>query len=364
MRHYKKVLAVSLAASMVLGSSVMAFAADQEASASGSGDLEYIAKSDVFDVVFPTVAENATTFDYILDPSGLIEDTDGEKYVGKAFDDDKTVYFLRSAKVDGTVNGTPGTANVDYTDKSDEITVVNKSTQDINLVVNAKVETVDGITMKSDATSFGTTDPELYLAVSGKGSDDATANATALTTSGVEIKPTIAADAAAYEVKWNSAENQYEKQLTDAAKAADYAGFKSYTFQLTGACNNVAGWTALKDKAPKVDLVWSVKDFTVTGPQITMTQQGLVTVTGLTADKNFESVTILVGDKEWGMNDAPATWNTDSWSSENGGSFAIQMSDTWIDFINNNGGKAKAIINYTGGQAESAEITFSADAGN
>lgn len=360
MRHYKKALAVSLAASMVLGSSVMAFAADKEASASGSGDLEYIAKSDVFDVVFPTVAEDATTFDYILDPDGLIAATKGDKYTGKAFDDGKTMYFLRSTQVDGTVGGSAGKA--DYTDSSDEIKVVNKSTQGVNLVVEAKVEAVDGITMKAD-TTFGTTEPELYLAIKGTDGTNA-AETTPITAAGVEIKKTIAEDAAAYEVKWNSTDKQYEKQLTTAAQAADYAGFKTYTFQLTGACNQVAGWSALKDKAPKVDLVWSVKDFTVTGPQITLTQQGLVTVTGLTADQNFESVTILVGDKEWGMNDAPATWNTDSWSSENGGSFTVQMSDTWIDFINNNGGKAKAILSYTDGQAESAEITFSADTGN
>lgn len=354
MRHYKKVLAVSLAASMALGSSVVALAEDKEAGASGSGNLEYVAKSDVFDVVFPTIAEDATTFDYILDPDGLIAKTKGDRYTGKAFDDGKTMYFLRSAQVDGTVNGSAGKA--DYTDSSDEIKVVNKSTQSVDLVVSAKVEAVDGITMKAD-TTFGTTDPELYLAIKGTDGTNAAEN-TAITTTGVEIKKAIPEDTSAYEVKWNSTDNQYEKQLTDTAKANGYTGFKTYTFQLTGACNQVAGWAALKDKAPKVDLVWSVKDFTVKGPQITLTQQGLVTVTGLTADQNFKTVTILVGDKEWGMNDAPATWNIDSWSAEDGGNFTVQMSDTWIDFINSNGGKAKAILTYTNGQAESAEITF------
>ena len=258
MKQYKKILAISLAGAMILGNSAMTFAADQEASAGGSGNLEYIAKKDVFDLVFPTIQEDATTFDYILDPDGLIASTKGEKYSGKAFEDGKTVYFLRSSQVDATVGGTAGKA--DYTDSSDEIKVVNKSTQDIELVVNAKVEAVDGITMKAD-TTFGATDPELYLAVKGTDGTNA-AETTPITTTGVEIKKTIAVDPNAYEVKWNSTDKQYEKKLKDDTKVDTYTGFKTYTFQLTGACNQVAGWAALKDKAPKVDLVWSVKDFT------------------------------------------------------------------------------------------------------
>lgn len=331
MRHYKKVLAVSLAASMVLGSSVVALAEDKEAGASGSGELEYIAKSDVFDVVFPTVAEDATTFDYILDPDGLIAATKGDKYTGKAFDDGKTMYFLRSEQVDGTVGGSTGKA--DYTDSSDEIKVVNKSTKGVELVVNAKVEAVDGITMKAD-TTFGTTDPELYLAIKGTYGTNA-AETTAITAAGVEVKKTIAEDTAAYEVKWNSTDKQYEKQLTTAAQAADYAGFKTYTFQLTGACNQVAGWSALKDKAPKVDLVWSVKDFTVTGPQVTLSADGLITITGLTEEANVKNgaTDILVGYAD--ESDGNTTlypvaangvaWITDGWDTTTGGVLKVQL---------------------------------------
>ena len=59
MRNYKKILAAGLAVSMVMGSSVVAFAA--EGSGSGSGSLDVVEKSDVFDVVLPT--DSGTTFD-------------------------------------------------------------------------------------------------------------------------------------------------------------------------------------------------------------------------------------------------------------------------------------------------------------
>ena len=121
--NYKKLLAASLTATMVLGNAVVAFAADQEGGSTGEGETQYVEENDVFDVVFPTTEDNATTFNYLLDPAGLIKITSGDRYTGKTFDDNKTVYFLRSTKVDGTVNGTAGTANCDYTDKSDDIKV-------------------------------------------------------------------------------------------------------------------------------------------------------------------------------------------------------------------------------------------------
>lgn len=356
MTQYKKILAISLAGAMLLGNSAMTFAADQEANAGGSGNLEYITKSDVFDLVFPTVQEDATTFDYILDPDGLIAKTNGDRYSGKAFDDGKTVYFLRSSQVDATVGGAAGKA--DYTDSSDELKVVNKSTQDIELVVNAKVEAVDGITMKAD-TTFGTTDPELYLAV--KGTDGTNvAETTAITTAGVEIKKTIAADSNAYEVKWNSTDKQYEKQLTDAAKADGYTGFKTYTFQLTGACNQVAGWADLKDKAPKVDLVWSVKDFTVTGPQITVSASGAITVTNVTADKNFVSVDITVpSGAKYDINTNPVNWNTSNWTSENGGTITGQMGSEWMDWLVSEGGNITLTLNLSDNTTVSCTQTLS-----
>ena len=105
MVNYKKILAAALATTMVMGSSMAVFAADQEGGASGEGETQYVEENDVFNVVFPTVAEGATTFNYLLDPNGLIAETDGDRYTGKVFDDDKSVYFLRSEQVDGTVGG-------------------------------------------------------------------------------------------------------------------------------------------------------------------------------------------------------------------------------------------------------------------
>lgn len=260
----KRLLALALSAAMVTGSSVTVFAADEKGGEQGKGELQYVATSDVFRVVLPVEkAEGAaSTFDYIIDPDGLIaatKDQTDKRYTG-TFEAGKTVYFKHATAVGGN----------DYTDTSDELTVTNKSTQDVVLTVTAKVAEADGVTMDADGTfSAATGAGNLYMALKGKVSGETNDTTTVITAEGVKVDVTIPKDPSAYEVKWNATAKQYEKALTAAASATDgsYTDFKTYTFKLTGACKaNDAALLALKENPPKVDLTWSVKDFTVTAP--------------------------------------------------------------------------------------------------
>lgn len=350
MMNYKRILALSLAGVMALGNSSAVFAADKEGNATGEGETQYVAESDVFDVVFPTTTDHATTFDYLLDPDGLIAKTNGDRYTGKAFNDGKSVYFLRSAKVDGTVNGTAGTGNCDYTDSSDEIKIVNKSTQAVSLKVTAKVAAVDGIKMATDKNfpdSEGTgtsTDTELYLALIG--TDGTTPTEKAITTDGTELTASIGADANAYTVKWDAAANdgkgEYKRVLTDAAQAAGYNGFKSYSFQVTGKCNTGTGidWSGLTENAPKIDLVWSVKDFMITGPQVTFGTDGVITMSGLTTEKNYantsDALSLEYGEEApYSLSaDSNMEWDIDNWNATTGGTLILKMNQAWLNALN------------------------------
>ncbi len=363
MANYKRILAVSLAATMLMGSSAVVFAADQEASSSGEGETQFVSESDVFDVIFPTVAENETTFDYLLDPDGLIAETKGDRYTGKVFDDGKTVYFLRSAKVDGTVDGMAGTKNCDYTDKSDEIKVVNKSTEAVDLKVSAKVTDVPSEIKMATAKTFAGTDTELYLGL--VGTDGTTPTEKAISAAGVELTASIAADAAAYETKWDASANggkgAYVKSLTTAAQAADYAGFKSYSFQLTGVCNTAEGtdWSGLTDKAPKVDLTWSVKDFTVTGPQFSVDSNGVISITNLTEEQNYGSIMITTGNgEEYDIEANENEWDTSAFSHETGGNLTIRLGQGWINYLNETGGTVGLTLTLTDGSTKTASATL------
>ena len=83
MRKTKKMMALALAASMVLGSSVVAFAAEGDATpggsgtVSGTGEVEGHVNKEVLNVILPTVpSDQASAFAYTMDPERLIQGTD------------------------------------------------------------------------------------------------------------------------------------------------------------------------------------------------------------------------------------------------------------------------------------------------
>lgn len=306
MRNYKKFLAGALAAAMAMSSSVVVFAEDAKGEASGSGSLDVVEQSDIFNVEVPTIPEaGITTFDYILDPTGVIKETASQKYEGAEFAEGKTVYFANQpTTADGAVS---------YSDASDELKVVNKSTQDVNIKLTASVKAVDGITMANSST-FAADDKtaSLYLAVT-----DGT-NTKAITSDGVEISATITAKEGVYETKYE--DGKYVKKLK-----ADASGFTEYKFKLTGACNPKGEWTGLKEAPPVVDVVWSVEDFTVTGPTVSISNAGVIDITNLDGDL-FQSLTLNDGTNDWPMDASAGTWQ---WETEEDGQKQVILSDAW-----------------------------------
>lgn len=321
----KQILALTLSAAMVVGSSLTVFAEDQKGSDQGTGEIQYVETGDVFNVVLPTDA--GTTFDYLLDPDGLIAKTGGSRYSGKTFDDGKTVYFLHASKVDGTIGGTAGTSNCDYSDTSDEIKVINKSTGAVDLTVTAKIAEADGVKMDADGTFNGAEAGNLYLALVG---NNGTADEKkAIDTAGVELTANIEADNNAYETAWevdseDATKGKYVKKLTTAAQAADYTGFKTYTFKLTGACKaNDTALTALKENAPKIDLTWSVKDFTENS--VLTLENGVLTAKINVAD--FKNGTLKIGDTVGALNTQAGTWGGED------GAVTFTFNSTWANAI-------------------------------
>ncbi|MCM1568347.1 MAG: hypothetical protein NC081_02740 [Roseburia sp.] len=278
MKSFKKITATALTMAMIAASSMTAFAAPgdedeevttpteteteteteddgtQTGSLGGTGTVEGVVNKDVFAVVLPTVAEGATTFDYVMDPQGLILTTNHAKYENATFAAGASVFF-KNAKVEGATDDP-------YTATSDALTITNKSTLDVDVTLTATVTAVEGLTMAESATfAADDTAAKLYLALIG--GEGETAQTKAITTEGTQIttKMNKAADGA-YKVVYNSTDSEYVYDLTDEAKANDYTGFSTYSFKLTGACNTNTGvdWEDLKDANPAVEVVWTVAD--------------------------------------------------------------------------------------------------------
>ena len=202
--------------------------------------------ADVFKVILPTIPEDDTTFDYILDPQGLIELTDAKKYGGTdevAFEHDKTLYFKTSKSDDGRPV---------YDNVSNALTVTNMSSREVQITVKATITSSEGITMSESSTfDAGDTSPSIYLALT-----DGT-NTIPITSEDAVINAVIDAPEDAYETVWDGEKNVYE--LTDAAKEDDYDGFQTYSFWLTGACNANADWSKVEGQIPEVCVVWEVE---------------------------------------------------------------------------------------------------------
>lgn len=249
----KKFLVAALAVTMIMGSSSMAFAAQETSSGNGggSGGADLVESSDVFDVVIPTSSEHQ--FDYILDPTGVIEKTDADKYGKKSFEPGKTVYFQNSNTVTSTE------IPYHYSSASNKLEVINKSTGDVDVELKATLTDADEVTMAQATTGLATAnDAQLYLALADTGDDGTSARTKVLAKgdAGVTQQRTVTADEAAYEVKYLASEDKYVKTLKTG-----YDNFTKYDFVLTGECS--AGtqvekaWKAVK-KFPKVNIVWTV----------------------------------------------------------------------------------------------------------
>ncbi len=236
-RSFKKGTAAALTAALMLSSSMAAFAAEQEGSLTGTGELEGTLSTDVFSVVLPTVSDTDTTFNFILDPEGLISATGAAKY-NATFEEGSTLFFANS---DGN-----------YSSKSDALTVTNKSTMAVDITLTATVSDVEGISITEDNAFTGDKGASLYLALTdGTATSAVSASGSASLTTSVDSAP-----AGAYIVQWNSTDSKYEYVLADEANTT----FPTYSFQLTGACNPNGDWSGLSAAAPSVNVVWSVAE--------------------------------------------------------------------------------------------------------
>ena len=243
----KRFLAVLLAATMVFGSAVTAFAADPTESTSGSGtavngqgQAEGYVNTTVVKVVLPVTTDN--TFAFIMDPQEMLKTTGGAR-LGSAWtqpENDTFVYFK-------TANG--------YANKSDTVYFINKSTDaalDVTVTAVATPASGTGVTPIGFGTSTTaahtvTDSAKLYLATNVGG------KATAFTDDGLTVTTKVAA------AKSNGeSTSEYTIVYNTKTKAYEYAEKAGSTFQavpiyLEGSVTHYA--TAAQ--APKVTLTWS-----------------------------------------------------------------------------------------------------------
>lgn len=264
----KRFLTVVLSASMVMSSTVVAFGASTvgtapvsevttvstaDGSTSGNGTIEGYVDKNVFSVELPTTPVASSTFDFYLDPQGLIEATSGNKYVAgnsnnrgaTSVNGYGTLYFVNTLSSNKAALST----------SSDSITITNKGAVDVDVAVTADITDNDGIVISDNQNNMGTEKASMYLelfSVSPNAvSDTISANG------GGELTASVSGSAAAYKVSYNSTTNLYEY----AVPSDDDVDYADYSFQLRGACNDSSAWKDLftANAQPSVEITWDVK---------------------------------------------------------------------------------------------------------
>ncbi len=367
----KKFIALGMAGLLTMSCATVALAADvtdpsaATGNVTGEGDLEGYVDKNVFTVTLPTV----TTVQFVLDPQELIlatlPESSAPELDGAAF---ATGYADKILFKDGT----------NYKTKSSDITVVNKSTFDVDVTIGAKIT---GLTKTGD----GGYDVKVVASDADFGSDTAismaltpSTNTLTGTTEGTPTAGTPVAldgtDAGITTVSKvavsTDVDNAYEVTKSGDAYSysmkADVSGvaFNEVTFNLSGKLNKTADWTNFnKDTTAKlsVGITYSVaKHVDNAAPTFTAgTGRGTIDYTkgagndGLASIKSITMVTPgggvvdgYKGSTQYGWEDVTDTGST------------LTLHPTYLDFYTSLGDTHEATITYltNGGETKTVKV--------
>jgi hypothetical protein len=262
--NIKRILAFTMAATMVAGSAMTAFASEPTPATadvttavglSGTGSSAYVDKN-VMSVVVPTA-----NFNYKVDPEGVV--AIAKNYEGTAVTkvEDKTgVLFLNTA-----ANGAKTVSN-----KSDAFTITNKSAIPVQLGVTYYVEdgandhqvaVASALGTSADFTASGNTGKAIYLGLIADGVDTEKAFTATNTTA---AQYTLLSGEAGYKYAYDSTASAYTFTIDSA-----YTKFPTTTFYITGAINKdlaMSTWYYTADGVRKAKAVPKINfKYTLTG---------------------------------------------------------------------------------------------------
>lgn len=194
--------------------------------------------NDIVSVEIPVVTETEKSpFDFILDPQGLLYETNAMLYGGGAVEKDATLLFHNS------------TGSYNFSRWSDCLTVTNRSTVPVTVTISANISNLDEIGISETDNFSGNKTPSIYLAVvDDKGN----------------IQPLFANEETI--LKWviqAAPQNTYtineETQTYENIVSGNYDSiqFDTYSFALTGACNPYVDWKDVSCR-PIVTIVWHI----------------------------------------------------------------------------------------------------------
>lgn len=199
-------------------------------------------KEDVISIVLPTVTEEEKSpFDFILDPQGLLYETNAARYGGGVVEEGATLLFKNKE------------GEYDFSRYSDQLAVTNRSTVPALLTISVWVTDLGELHMVDSDDFTDSDDCSVYLAVV----DDQGNEHPILADGEVTIQAEMKA----------APENTYVYKLSDdlrfyqPVQSPDFEeiDFDTYFVGLVGACNPNAYWGKHTSVHPVVTVTWRVE---------------------------------------------------------------------------------------------------------
>lgn len=261
-----------------------AYAAENDAVPTG--------KDEIVSVVLPVIEER-DPFSFFIDPLHIFYNTFGNSGGDITVEEDTYLLFYNRDESEYTLSS-----------RSDSLEIINKSTVPVEVTITARLEEVDGISVMQEAVFEDRSSCDLYLALV-----DNEGNEQPLSKDG-EVSVTVNLDRApldAYAYVFNEDTEEYEY----VCQAGDVA-FDTYSFGLTGACNEKSDWTGISG-TPHVTISWNVEpvipdspDTVAGGEEPVAENEESVDGDEKPADENQEPVE---GDKDPAGNEETDTGN-------------------------------------------------------
>ncbi len=163
---------------------------------------------DIPNVVIPIVQGNSP-FDYILDPQGLVYQTDAARYGGGNVKENANVLFRNSE------------GEYAFSDLSDKLNITNKSNIPLQVTISARIEDAGNVAMVDSISDLHGLEPSMFMALVDDEGIISVLNSSGSSEINIVLK---AAPEGTYVYKLNEETGEYEYELADRAYSGNSSG--------------------------------------------------------------------------------------------------------------------------------------------
>ena len=214
-------------------------------------DEEYIKNKPIAvpNVKIP-ITDGNSPLDYIVDPMGLIYNTEAAKYGGGSVQEGANVLF-RNTEGDYL-----------FSDTSDMLKIVNKGTVPLQVTISAEIDNGGDVELVESSSMLDGLEPGLFMTLVGKD------GLLSVLSENGNSEITVVLDAVPEGTYTYKRDEETGEYISEISENADESKFASFSFGLRGECNSEANWSRVQT-LPRVVVTWHTEPILTGWDEIT-----------------------------------------------------------------------------------------------